>query len=416
MARGRFMNARVCVVTAGHLSTCPRMLKTADALHDAGYQVRVISTRHVGWAWAADQCVKKRRAWTWQVVDYDRASARGKQLTSGVRFRGAKAAALATGAARVPLAVGIRGYSRVHDELVSAIASEPADFVYGGTTGALAAVAAGAQRLGVRFGLDLEDFHSAEQTGDGSELAHALAERIESDVLPTAAFLTAGSAMIAAAYSTKYDVQPTPIHNTFSINFATESNRDGRLRLYWFSQTLGPGRGLEDVIAAAGRCGITAEFHLRARPIPEYATHLTAFQARVAPSLELIFHDPDSPDRMIELAHGYDLGVSTEDGAVLNHRLCLGNKIFTYLAAGLPVLLTSTPAQGRLAADLGLAAALYEPGDVESLASILQRWDSDSSLRCAAAHEARAAALRRWHWEHVEDRGALLNAFRIALG
>ena len=179
------MNARVCVVTAGHLSTCPRMLKTADALHDAGYHVRVISTRHVGWAWAADQRVKTRREWTWQVVDYDRASARGKQLTSGVRFRGAQAAALATGAARVPLAVGIRGYSRVHDELVSAIACEPADFVYGGTTGALAAVAAGAQRLGVRFGLDLEDFHSAEQTGEGSELAHALAERIESDVLAT---------------------------------------------------------------------------------------------------------------------------------------------------------------------------------------------------------------------------------------
>ena len=119
---------------------------------------------------------------------------------------------------------------------------------------------------------------------------------------------------------------------------------------------------------------------------------------------------------MIELAHGYDLGVSTEDGAVLNHRLCLGNKIFTYLAAGVPVLLTSTPAQARLAADLGLAAALYESGDVESLASILQRWDSDPSVRCAAAHEARAAALRRWHWEHVEDRGALLNAFRMALG
>jgi hypothetical protein len=102
------------------------------------------------------------------VVDYDRMSARRKQLSSGVRFRGAQAAALAAGSARVPLAIAIRGYSRMHDELVSAIASEPADFVYGGTTGALAAVASGAGQLGVRFGLDLEDFHSAEQAGDGS--------------------------------------------------------------------------------------------------------------------------------------------------------------------------------------------------------------------------------------------------------
>jgi len=392
------------------------MLKTADALHAEGYQVRVVSTRHVSWAWQTDLCVRKRRPWAWQVVDYDRTSARAKQLSSGVRFRGAQAAALAAGPARVPLALGIRGYSRVHDELVSAIASEPADFVYGGTTGALAAVASGAHRLGVRFGLDLEDFHSAEQTDEGSALAHALAERIESHVLPKATFLTASSPMIADAYAAKYKVRPAPIHNTFSINFAAAPNRRGPLRLYWFSQTLGPGRGLEDVIAAVGRCGITAEFHVRARPIPAYAEALTGFQARIAPSLTLVFHGPESPDRMIQLAQGYDLGISTEDGAVLNHRLCLGNKIFTYLAAGTPVLLTATAAQARLAMDLGAAAMLYDPGDVDALATILQRWNGDPNLRCVAAHEVRAAARRRWHWEHANDRGALLTAFRNALG
>ena len=36
------MSARICVVTAGHLSTSPRMLKAADALHAAGYHVRVV--------------------------------------------------------------------------------------------------------------------------------------------------------------------------------------------------------------------------------------------------------------------------------------------------------------------------------------------------------------------------------------
>jgi glycosyltransferase involved in cell wall biosynthesis len=268
----------------------------------------------------------------------------------------------------------------------------------------------------VRFGLDLEDFHSAEQTDEGSALAHALAERIESEVLPKATLLTAGSPMIADAYCTKYAVRPAPIHNTFSTNFASVPDRRGPLRLYWFSQTLGPGRGLEDVIAAVGRCGISAEFHLRARPIPEYAEGLTGFQARIAPSLKLVFHGPESPDRMIELAQGYDLGVSTEDGAVLNHRLCLGNKIFTYLAAGTPVLLTATPAQARLAMDLGAAATLYEPGDVDALATTLQRWSGDPNLRCVAAHEVRAAVRRRWHWEHADDRGALLAAFRTALG
>jgi hypothetical protein len=64
--------------------------------------------------------------------------------------------------------------------------------------------------------------------------------------------------MIADAYSAKYNVRPAPIHNTFSINFAAAPNRRGPVRLYWFSQTLGPGRGLGDVITAVGRCGISA--------------------------------------------------------------------------------------------------------------------------------------------------------------
>src|SRR5262245_3458817 len=107
MARGHFMKARVCVVTAGHLSTCPRMLKAADALHTAGYQVRVVSTRHVSWAWQTDLCVRNRRPWAWQVVDYDRGSARRKQLSSGVRFRGAQAVARAAGPTHVSLAIAI---------------------------------------------------------------------------------------------------------------------------------------------------------------------------------------------------------------------------------------------------------------------------------------------------------------------
>ena len=410
------MSARVCVVTAGHLSTSPRMLKAADALHGAGYRVRVVSTRHVGWAWLADQSVMKARGWVSQVVDYDRSTARLRQLASGVRLRGAQALARALNPARVPLGIGVRGYSRMHDELVSAIASEPSDFVYGGTTGALAAVAAGARRLGVRFGLDLEDFHSAEQTGDESELAHALAERIEFDVLPRAAFLTASSPMIADAYSAKYAIRPTPIHNTFSIRFSPSPMAHGPLRLYWFSQTLGPGRGLDDVIVAAGRSGVAAELHLRARPIPTYAAHLEILRNRMAPSLKLVLHDPESPDRMVELAHGYDLGLSGEESTVLNRRLCLGNKIFTYLAGGLPVLLSATPAHSNLAADLGEAAPVYESGDVDALAAIFERWAGDPAVRCVAAHAARAAAQRRWHWEHAEDRGALLNGFRRALG
>ena len=117
---------------------------------------------------------------------------------------------------------------------------------------------------------------------------------------------------------------------------------------------------------------------------------------------------------MVHLARGYDLGLSGEEPTVMNRRLCLGNKIFTYLAAGVPVVLSATPAQAHLGQDLGAAAIVYEPGDVAGLAERLSCLARDSNLRLRARHAARSAALRRWHWEHPDDRGALVDTVRAA--
>jgi len=147
---------------------------------------------------------------------------------------------------------------------------------------------------------------------------------------------------------------------------------------------------------------------MRARPSAPYLEALQTLQRDVASSLTLVHHAPAAPDEMVRLAQGYDAGLSCEESAVLNHRLCLGNKIFTYLAAGVPVILSRTPAQAALAQDLGPAALVYDGGDASGLADRLQRLASDAGLRRHAGAAARAAAERRWHWEHPADRGALL--------
>ncbi len=189
----------------------------------------------------------------------------------------------------------------------------------------------------------------------------------------------------------------------------------GPLKCYWFSQTLGAGRGLEDFIRAAGHARLTAELHLRAGVKQPYLDDLMRFSRAAAPSLAITLHEPGGPDAMVHLARGYDLGLSGEEPTAVNRRLCLGNKIFTYLAAGVPVLLSATPAQARLGQDLGAAAVVYEPGDVAGLAERLSCLARDSHLRAQARQSARSAALRRWHWEHPEDRGALVETVRAAL-
>jgi glycosyltransferase involved in cell wall biosynthesis len=413
--------ARICVITAGHLSTCPRMLKAADALAAAGHEVRVVSARYMDWARKADMDVRRTRSalWNWTPVDCMPGEDPIAYLSTGVRFRSCQALARIFGPRCVPGVVAVRGYSRLHSELVQTALAEPADFYYGGTNGALAATTTAALRARVPYALDLEDFHTAEQEDSHqARLAHGLAERIERSVLSAAAFLTASSESIAKAYNDKYGLRPRTIHNVFPLpaeppNTAPRSGSS--LRLYWVSQTIGPGRGLEDVVRAAGVASLPCELHVRGRPIAGYLERLRRLTAETGAGLRIIHHEPAAPDTMVETCAGYDAGLALEQGQVQNSELCLSNKAFTYVLAGLAVVFTDTRGQRRIARDLGEGALVYTPGDIAALACGLKRWVDDRAALARARGAAWAAARRRWHWEHPEERGALLAAVEQAL-
>jgi glycosyltransferase involved in cell wall biosynthesis len=223
--------------------------------------------------------------------------------------------------------------------------------------------------------------------------------------------------MIADAYENTYGVRPIPIHNTFSIGTPdTMAERRGRpLRLYWFSQTLGIGRGLEEILRGIGRMGGAVELHLRARTVRPYLDSLLSLQHEVAPNLLIVGHEPAAPDDMVPLAQQYDAGIASDEPLGLSRQFCLANKIFTYLAAGVPVIMSRTPAQAKLEPCLEGAAFGYDCGNVDSIAEVLLRLSSNPDLLNQARWAARAAAERRWHWEHPEDRGALLAAIAGAI-
>jgi len=407
---------RVCVVTAGHLSTCPRMLKAADALATR-YDVRVVSTRHTPWATTADARIAPTRGWRWTVVDYDRRSAPTTYAWSGARQRTARTIVRALGSGVVPRALTVRAYSRVHTELVRATLTEPADFIYGGTTGAIAAVAEAARRAGVPYAIDLEDFHVAEHAEPEGALSNALADRVIAPILGGARFVTTSSVSMAGAYARRYGIAPLTVHNTFPLprrepSFARSSDP---LRLYWFSQTIGPGRGLEDVVRAVGEAGVAARLTLRGRPADGYLQSLLALSAAAAPALRVDQADPADPDSMIDLCRDHDIGLATEQPDVPNHRLALSNKALTYPLAGLALVVTDTPGHRELARDVD-GSLLVEPGDIRAMADGLRRWALDRARLVEAQASAWHAARRRWHWEHGEERGALLGAAAAVLG
>jgi hypothetical protein len=402
---------RVTVVTAGHLATCPRMLKAADALHGAGYDVRVVSTSHTPWAAAADRELKARRAWRWNVISHDRATAPVRWLTSGVRQRLAELA-VRRGAGSAPRRVVTAAFSRMHAELVRAILREPADFIYGGTSGALGAAADAARHSGVPFALDFEDFHCGEHDATPwGTLRNELAARVMTDAVRDASFVTAGSAAIARASRERFGIGPLVINNVFPLNSAPASKENADpVRMYWFSQTVGEGRGLEDVIAAAGRARLRAELHLRGRAAGGYLDALRARAAHVAPALNVIHHSPADPDHLVDGCRAFDIGLSVEPGHTLNNALSLSNKTLTYPLAGLAMVVTDTPGQRPLAEDLGADAIVYAPGEIARLADGLSTWAGDRRALRRAQQASWEAARRRWHWEHPLERDRFLSA------
>jgi glycosyltransferase involved in cell wall biosynthesis len=410
--------ARITVVTSGHLSTCPRMLKAADALADDGHDVRVVATRHEPWATETDLVVQATRRWRLVTIDYRRGEAGSTYWRTGARYRAARVVAETLGPDRSPFPVLTRAFGRVHTELVAAAAAESTDLLYGGTTGALAAVAEAAGRLRVPYALDLEDLHHGEASGVGAPFEDALALRIERAVLPQASFLTTSSEAIGQAYTARYGVEPLVVHNTFPLPSCPPdpvANPRERFRAYWFSQTIGPGRGLEDAIVALGRIPVSTELVLRGRPQEGYLETLWTLADAQRNRVRVSHVPPASPDAMVDLARGFDVGLALEQATPPNRRLCLTNKAFTYILAGVPVVMTDTPGQHPLAADLGRAAAVAAPGDIEGLTSAIAAWATDADRLERAKRAAWQAATRRWHWEHPLERGRLQELVRSAL-
>jgi glycosyltransferase involved in cell wall biosynthesis len=110
-------------------------------------------------------------------------------------------------------------------------------------------------------------------------------------------------------------------------------------------------------------------------------------------------HPLGPPDEMVRLAAAYDIGLSLETEVSESRRLCLTNKIFTYLLAGVPTLLSDTPAQRALEVDLGPAAALVSLADPAGIAATLDRFALVEGALCSAMAAAWRLGHQRYNWE-----------------
>lgn len=402
---------RVCLITTGHLSTCPRMLKAADALVGAGFDVHVVLIRSGGWAVDADARLRASRRWHAHVVSYERDEHPVRWAWSGVRQRAVRALVEHSTATRTRIGALTTALSRVAPEIVAAARAVEADFYYAGAAGALGLAALAADGR-VPWAVDVEDAHGLEPLEFGDESGAERMRELESLIVRDAAFVTAAGEGVAGYYRDRYAIRPLVINNVFSLGARPAARGRGPLALYWFSQTIGPRRGLDVLIDSVARADVPATLTLRGRADEAFVSEFRAHAAAIAPRVAVCIEPPADPDEMVTLAARYDVGISLEDASIPHRAICTPNKLFVYLAAGLAVAASPTPGQLPVFSTAPDAFVTLSATGTSAFESALRTWTEDRSALDGARVAAWESAARRWRWDHSCERDALVARVR----
>lgn len=395
----------VCLVTPGHPSTNPRVVKEADALIAAGYKVSVVSGRYFAWADQADHAFAER---PWKIVErvaFGQRAPKWQRIRQGFvrRLCLALFGALGRHAMHFPRLAALAWHPAVWD-LGRAAARVKADIYIGHNLAALPAVAWAAHAHAAKFAFDAEDYHFGELSAHGVDsVRQCMVDAIDRRWLPRCAYVTAASPGIAEALARHYGIgAPTVLLNVLPmvpVSMQPKKDRGQQPSLYWFSQTIGLDRGIQTVIKAVAVSRTRPALYLRGNISESSRKGLQRVAAEVGMLDGLHFMPLAPPDMMAALAAAHDVGLATETGFSDNNNRAISNKLFTYLSAGIPVLASNTSGQAWLAHRVPGAIQIFEQNDYESLARSIDAWLGDKHALAVASEIARQSATTEFNWE-----------------
>lgn len=402
---------RILVLTASHLCRNPRVVKEATALGTAGYQVTVMSQSVQQRFEKMDRELMRGLPFKRLVIDYaaDHFPVRLANLLQRS----------ATWVARQMCSkLGIESAQTLGpaSALLRFARSFPADLTIVHTEIPIWA----AQYLmqdGRRVAIDVEDWYSEDLLfADRRSRPIKLLRHAEKFALQHAAYTSATAQSMADALTAAYQCKPPiVIRNSFPLQ--PHSRVDAHTasvvpRFIWFSQTIGPGRGLELFFAAWARTTQPSKVYLLGDEQPGYRQKLLG-RLPAGRRDDLHFIPLVTPEALPAKLAEFDIGLALEPHWPLNRNITITNKILQYMNAGLAVIATDTAGQKEVMAaapDCGLLVTAHETTEYA------QRLDAllgDHTRLRSTQIASRAAAERVFCWER--DTPHLLSAVAQAL-
>ncbi|TKC08175.1 glycosyltransferase family 4 protein [Pedobacter polaris] len=396
----------ILILTSGQPSINPRLVKEADALADAGYKVTVIYQHWTEWATKLDETILQNSKWEAICIGGSPTSNRFMYWETRLLHKASKLLVKWFGLRDKisELALG-----RCTLLLMQKAKNIPADLYIAHNLAALPAAVVAAKKNHSKCGFDAEDFHRNETSDDKLNPAVLLNTYIEDKYIKQLDYFTSASPLISSAYKELYpSLAPTNILNVFprQANHTLKMPKNGSLRLFWFSQTIGLKRGLEEVIKAMGILKAHAiELHLLGNIDVSIRNHFSTILQENGLENNVIFYYPPIPaDEIFSFASKFDIGLATEISTPKNRDICLTNKIFTYVQAGLAIIASDTAAQKQFMAEYANMGEVYEKKDPVSLVRIIKNCIENEELLIQYQQQSFKYANETLNWEIEKEK------------
>lgn len=399
--------ANILILIGSHLCQAPRPQKEAEALAQAGHRVTVRGFWFEAELAERDRALMRGTSWSFEpILDFRsstlsafsglRSRLEGRWAREKLRWFGRFSPALLGTGAEAMLEVA----RHEHADL-TIVHSEAGLWV-------------GAKLLRDKacVGVDFEDWFSEDLLAEDRVLRPISEIRECERVLARGcSYRLVTSSAMADALAQAYETQKlSVVYNVFP--WAERARMDGaakdrtarsRRSVHWFSQTIGPGRGLELLFRALPFIRIPIEIHLRGN-LPE---RLIGWLSASLPEgwKDRVFVHPTVPNReLLSRIAEHDMGLALERCDIPSRNLTITNKIFQYMQAGLAVIATDTLGQKEVFAQRPEVGRMVPWDNAEKLAEAITDLGSRRDQMEKAKQASLAAAREFFCWEKQAER------------
>ncbi len=390
-------NLKICLLIGGHLANAPRPQKEAAALSEAGFDVCILG------GWSNEDLAKEdldlanRLSVSFKpVVDIRPTASRGRWTRLKCRL---SRELFKYTSVCLPRSIGLSA-----PELLKNVVKENPTLIIAHCEAGLW-VAKRIKSVNIKIGVDFEDWFSHDLLPkDRVNRPVRTLDSLENWCLKNADLAITTSQPLSDALCRHYKPinKPLVLPNVFpwkeraSLTPTLSPQRDFA-SLYWYSQTIGPGRGLELLGKALENARGNWRLSLRGR----LADHEWLGQTFSKSILERTHILPPVPnDELLDSHTQHDIGLALDIPHCESRNLTVTNKFFDYMRAGLAVVATRTDGQEWAFQKTPKIGKLIQSNSAEELTHCINSMlDSPAQLR-EMKKNALLAAEKTWAWEH----------------